>query len=103
MRKLTNFTGKAEKIQGHDNIEYCLWFDKDGEAYVQMINNENSGTYSSLLFSVSKYAALKDKNKKINIVEGIDPETKKLERCDDNNNGAFIKAILRSFLPSGEK
>jgi hypothetical protein len=88
MRKLTNFTGKAEKIQGHDNIEYCLWFDKDGEAYVQMINNENSGTYSSLLFSVSKYAALKDKNKKINIVEG---------------NGAFIKAILRSFLPSGEK
>ena len=98
MWKLPNFKGRAKKLRGSGYIEYCLWFDDNGNAYIQIVNNENSGTYPNLLFSVSKYAPSRDKNEGIEGIEGIDPKTRIPKSSNNENDSGFIKAILRDLL-----
>ena len=103
MKKIENTTSKANKLVGEGVIEYCLWVDNDGKLYVQFeenkINTPKAGTLSELLYPVSEYAHLRGLNDAIPAPQGWDINSKSFEIGEDNNNSAFLKAVLRHLLP----
>lgn len=98
MKKLEHIYS-AQKIRGNGLIKYHLWIDKTGELYVQILENEESGTFSKFLFSVSKYAGNHKNDKAIDNLEGYDIEENTFTTVKDNNNSGFLKAALRNILP----
>lgn len=98
LTKIDDATGKAPKLDGRGSIDYCLWNDENEELYVQFVDNDKSGTYSDLVFSVSEYGKQRDKVVKLGKLNGYDTKTGKLVTTEDNNNGAFLKAVLRQLL-----
>lgn len=99
-----NLEGSAPKIKGGGgDIHYRLWLDTEGKLYVQLEGNDDAGTFSNLLFSVSKYESIRDSEAKIGELMGYNIDTKKFETRQDNNNGAFLKAVLRHIFPKKEK
>lgn len=97
--KVEESEGLALKIKGYEDVEYCLWNDDQSELYIQSIDNLNTGTYSKLLFSVSKYKDKRFQHAALGKLNGYDVETDKLAIANDNNNGAFLKAVLRNLFP----
>ena len=102
-KKVDESERAAKKIEGHGDIEYCLWNDAQGEQYIQFIDNQNSGTCSNLLFSVSKYEDKRFQHAALGELKGYDVKTGKSALAEDNNNGAFLKAVLRNLLPKKEE
>lgn len=102
MKKIGTETFAASKVSETGNIEYCLWVDGVGSLYFQIIGNEASGTFSNYLFSVSKYQSERASTKELGSLDAYNIETKKHEIVKDNNNGAFLKAVLRNLLPQGD-
>lgn len=104
MKQLENFIGKAAKIKGNGPVEYELWFDENGTPHVRIVSNKivtnEPGTFSKLLFSVNEYAHLRNLNSDISPVHGYDLITKTIIQSKNNDDGAFLKAILRDLLPS---
>ena len=70
---------------------------------MQMIENEESGTFSNHLFSVSKYQSERRSTKALGSLEAFNIGNNTFEKVDDNNNGAFLKAVLIHLLPSGDQ
>ena len=101
MKKIESYTCFAPKLSGAGKIEYCLWVDMTGNLYTQIIGNEASGTFSKYLFSVSKYESERTSIKALGSLEAYNIESEKIEVVDDNNNGAFLKAVLVNLLPDG--
>jgi hypothetical protein len=100
MKKIGNCEFFAPKMSNTGSIKYCLWVDVEGALYVQMIENDASGTFSKFLFSVTKYQSERTRTKPIGSIEAYNIETHVTETVDDNNNGAFLKATLLHLLPN---
>lgn len=81
------------------NIEYLLWVDGNGELYVQFDKNNSSGTFSTLLFSVSKYASQRNSTASIGLPDGFDLSSNCQMTSKNNNDGGFLKTVLRNLLP----
>lgn len=103
MKKIEDFIGKAPKQRGDGHILYELWVDDHGEFFVKLKDNEieteRPGTFSSVYFSVKKYADKRNTEEDIGHPTGIDEASGKEVTPSDNNNGAFLKAVLRDLLP----
>jgi len=99
MKELSGFTREIATLTGLGKIKYSLWLDNDGKLHVKITDNLNSGTYSDILFSVLKYASLRKSDEKLGHLEGFDLCSNKIIIRKDNNNGAFLKAILCDLLP----
>jgi len=102
MKKIGTETHNAPKLSGTGDIKYLLWIDAVGGVYIQIVGNDASGTFSKYLFSVSKYQSERANTKALGNLEAYNIERKEAEIVEDNNNGAFLKAILRSLLPEGD-
>lgn len=102
MKKIGTETFSASKLSETGNIKYHLWLDSVGSLYFQIIGNEASGTFSNYLFSVSEYQSERESTKALGKLNAYNIETKKHEIVKDNNNGAFLKAVLRNLLPEGD-
>jgi hypothetical protein len=102
MKKIGTETFAASKLSETGSVEYCLWVDSVGSLYFQIIGNEASGTFSNYLFSVSKYQSERASTKALGNLDAYNIELKKHEIVKDNNNGAFLKAVLRNLLPEGD-
>jgi hypothetical protein len=99
MKQIGNSEFSAPKISKTGNIKYCLWVDVEGALYVQMIENDASGTFSKYFFSVSKYKSERLRTRPLGGIEVYNIETCVTETVNDNNNGAFLRAILLHLLP----
>jgi hypothetical protein len=98
MKKIEPYSCTIPKTKKTDSVEYCLWVDKLGELYVQIIGNEASGTFSKCAFSVSKYASKIESGKALGKIEGYNLESEENEICKNNNNSAFVKVALQNLL-----
>ena len=97
MNKINTTKLLAKKLSGQDEIEYCLWVGDGGELYVQFKTNEG-GTFSNILFSVMKYASLRNDAGKIIDIEGVDLKSGETVQSCNNNDSAFLKAVLRNLI-----
>jgi hypothetical protein len=102
MKKIDGFTGKATKKSGDGHILYELWVNDHGDFFVKMVDNhvqiDRPGTHSEIFYSVKDYACKRDSRDNIGHPTGID-EAGKTVTPSDNNNGAFLKAVLCDLLP----
>ncbi|MCF5907840.1 hypothetical protein K3H35_03290 [Aeromonas veronii] len=92
MKQIPSFKAIAE------NIEYLLWVDGNGELYVQFDKNTSSGTFSKLLFSVSKYASQCNSSASIGFPDGFDLSNQSFTTSKNNNDGGFLKTVLCHLL-----
>ena len=99
MKKITFFTSVTSKISLNGDLQYSLWVDKNGSLYIQLEKNEDSGTFSNLLFSVSEYGSKRKIQHALGDLRGYDIESQSFVVRKDNNNSAFLKAALRDLLP----
>jgi hypothetical protein len=91
MKQVEGFERKALKVSEVGYFTYHLWVDGVGKFYVRIIDNDQGGKFSDLLYSVEGYADIR------NSVDSIKPEGYKLpnmkEKASGNNNdGGFLKA-----------
>lgn len=99
MKQIQSAVGEAPKLEGYGNLKYRLWVNGEGNLYVQIEDNIAAGTFTELLFSVSKYASVRNNTASIGKPDGYDL-VKNMERISENtNDGAFLKAVLRHLLP----
>jgi hypothetical protein len=103
MKKLTGFHGQTDKVRGQGFIVYCLWVDENGELYIQFQKNDvatpTPGSFTGLLYSVSKYAGSRNRIEAIPDLEGYDLNTKTFKPAEGRNNPGFLKAVLCDLLP----
>ena len=98
MKQVQLLQDEAEKIEGHGKVKYRLWVDDRGSFYVQLQDNDLTGTFSDLLFAVAEYAPICHQTKSIGQPEGYD-STGIIRRASANSNdGAFLKAVLRHLI-----
>jgi hypothetical protein len=102
MKQIGSYVGAAKKIKGQGSIEYKLWVDCSGNLYVQIVSNDLNGTFTSHGIPVSKYASLRNSERSIGQIEVFDLQSGAHTEVRDNNNGAFLKAVLRALLPDEE-
>lgn len=99
MKKIEGFEATAPKSK-NGNLEYCLWTDDNGALFFQITKNnietKKPGTHSNLLFRISDYL---NRNQEMKII-GFNLQTKINEVSHDNNDEAFIKAIVNHLLPN---
>src|SRR5262245_9910236 len=98
MKRIEGFTGRAKKLRGKGDIEYELGVDGCGEFFVRFTGNEQSGTLSQLWFSIKEYKNIRNSKGFVDDLIGINEQGGK-EKARDNNNGAFLKAVLCDLLP----
>lgn len=98
MKKIEGYIGAAPKVSGHGQIHYVLWVDAQGHLFIQLIANDESGTFSNLAFSVSEYQSQRHVAGGGNRIEGVNVNTGDVGVAEDNNNAAFLKAALRHLL-----
>jgi hypothetical protein len=89
----------AKKLSGGRTIKYHLWIDEAANLYVQLKKNDAQGTFSSLLFSVTEYAPIRHGNSDIGHLTGFDASSGTRKNSSNNNDGAFLKAVLLDLLP----
>ena len=99
MKPIPTTVLEAQKLEGTGKIEYRLWVSRDGELYVQFEDNAAAGTFGHLLFSVSKYAGVRESTDSIGQPTGYDLEKRKERVSANRNDGAFLKAVLCHLLP----
>ena len=102
MKKIENFFAVAPKIKS-GALEYCLWTSDEGALYVQISRNltdtDSPGKHSKLLFLVSRYLSNRNTDNDSEEMRGVNPITFSEEVSKDNNDVAFIKAILKHLFP----
>lgn len=101
MRQVHITNNKAPKIGKGGTLEYQLWVDDVGSFYVQLKGNTQSGTLSPLLFSVSEYARHRNNSESIGKPVGIELDAGQKRQSGNNDDGAFLKAVLRHLLGGG--
>lgn len=99
MKQVESFVAEAQKLSGTGKVKYGLWVDSSGNLYVQLLENEGSGTFSKYLFSASKYASLRDGIKPIDQLNGYDLSDKSWKDSGNNDDIGFLEAVLRHLLP----
>ncbi len=99
MKQVQSAIEEAPKIEGSGKLKYRLWVDCEGNLYVQIEDNAAAGTFSELLFSVSKYASVRNKPGSIGQPVGYDLGKNEERASANTNDGAFLKAVLRHLLP----
>jgi hypothetical protein len=90
----------APKLGGSGTLTYQLWVDGSGSLYLQITKNSESGTFSPWRFPVAKYASGRNSTGSLGQLFGLDAEGKDQEG-KDNNDDAFLKAVLRHLLDGG--
>lgn len=100
--EIEDYIGAATKLEGNGKIMYKLLINEKHELHIQFVENEEDGTFSDIVFSVAMYAPERHSRHVLKELEGYDPSTGKLVRRRDNNNGGFLKAVLK-HLCSGEQ
>lgn len=102
MKKINGFTGRASKKSCDGFIVYELWVDVQGNLFVKFIDNDvhtdRPGTHSDIFYSVMDYADKRNSKGSIGNPIGIDGTGAEVTPSD-NNNGAFLKAVLCDLLP----
>jgi hypothetical protein len=98
MKKIESYSCIVPKENKTDSVKYCLWVDKSGELYVQIVENEVSGTFSKCAFSVSKYASKIINDQHLGDIEGCNIKSGESEICKNNNNSAFLKVAFKNLL-----
>ena len=99
MKKIKTVISEAKKLEGQGNIKYQLWLDACGVLYVQFIGNDGPGTFSDLLFSASEYASTRNSKASIGFPNGYDLINNCQKTSENENDGAFLKAVLCHLLP----
>lgn len=99
MKQIESFVAEAQNLSGTGKIKYGLWIDSSGNLYVQILENEGSGKFSKYLFSVSKYASLRNGIKPIDQLNGYDLSDKSWKDSGNNNDVGFLEAVLRHLMP----
>jgi hypothetical protein len=100
MRQICITNNIAPKLKGSGALEYQLWVDASGSLYVKFKENSDAGTFSHLGFSVAEYVALRNDTKSIEQPIGFDLEGARRPSMN-NNDGAFLKAVLCHLLDEG--
>lgn len=104
MKKIEGFIGRAPKLHGSGHILYELLVDEHGELFVKFKVNEietkSPGSFSAVCFPVRKYADKRNTEENIGHPTGIDETSGEEVTPSGNNNGAFLKAVLRHLLSS---
>lgn len=99
MKQIQSAIEEAPKIEGGGKLKYRLWVNGEGNLYVQIEDNAAAGTFSELLFSVSTYASLRNRNESIGQPSGYDIASGQQRVSANTNDSAFLKAVLRHLLP----
>jgi hypothetical protein len=94
----TTESRKARKLAGEGWLHYEVLVDQNGKRYVQIVGNDEDGSFSRLLFSVDSYGPLRTQPATLKELQGLDPHTGKMEPVSDNNVGGFLKAVLKNLL-----
>ena len=94
MKIIQHFNAEARKLTRDEKIKYSLWVDDGGSLFVQFDGNEKAGSFSKLLFSVSKYASIRNTTYSIGFPEGYDLQDKKVKNSKNENDRSFLKAVL---------
>ncbi|MEI7590527.1 MAG: hypothetical protein WCJ49_04380 [Deltaproteobacteria bacterium] len=99
MKQIQSAVAEAQKIEGSGKLKYRIWVDGEGDLYVQIEDNAAAGTFSEMLFSVSKYATVRKNTASIGQPVGYDLTNREQRVSANKNDGAFLKAVLRHLLP----
>lgn len=99
MKQIQSVISEAPKLEGQGNVKYQLWLNDCGVLYVQIIGNDGSGTFSDLLFSASQYASVRNSKASIGFPNGYDLINNCPKTSENENDGAFLKAVLCHLLP----
>lgn len=99
MRQIHITNNEAPKLGGTGTLRYQLWVDDVGSFYVQVTENSDKGSFSALLFSVAEYAPVR--NKSIDKPCGLDLARGAERKSGNNDDGGFLKAVLRHLLDGG--
>ena len=97
--ELKSFKAKAPKVGGIGYVEYCLWVDSKGRLYVEILENEERGTFTDLVYPVAKYAEFSNSPYAIKISDAFSVKNMKETKSVNNNDAGFLKAILLHLLP----
>jgi hypothetical protein len=101
MRLIHITNNEVPKIGGAGTLEYQLWVDDGGSLYVQITKNSDGGTLSPWCFPVARYASERNSTKSIDKPVGYDLVSDTERAGKNNNDGAFLKAVLCHLLDGG--
>lgn len=86
-------------LKGNAELKLQLWINKNGQLFVQITENSNTGTFSNLLFPVSDnmLSSITDQaaSKKLS---GYNLETGEFQLSQDNNVSGFLRAAFAHLL-----
>lgn len=89
----------VNSLKGNAKLKLQLWINKNGQLFVQIIENSSTGTFSNLLFPVSDdmLNSINDQaaSKKLS---GYNLMTGKLQLIQNNNDSGFLKAAFLHLL-----
>ena len=97
--ELKSFKAKAPKVGGIGYVEYCLWVDSKGRLYVEILENEERGTFTDLVYPVAKYAEFRNSENAIKLTDAFSVKNMKETRSINSNDAGFLKGVLRDLLP----
>jgi hypothetical protein len=101
MKQIHITNNEAPKLRGDGMLTYQLWVDDCGSLYVQVEANAAAGKFSALVYPVTKYAAQRNSNQSIGKPVGFDLEGGAERTSENNDDGGFLKAVLRHLLDGG--
>jgi hypothetical protein len=101
MRQIQITNNAAPKLRGNGALKYRLWADGSERLYVQVEKNAAAGTFSPLLYPVARYEHLRKSRRSIGKPVGFDFAIGAERSSDNNNDGAFVKAVLCHLLDGG--
>jgi len=99
MKQIQSAIAEAPKLEGSGKLKYLIWVDGEGNLYVQIEDNAAAGTFSEMLFPVSKYASVRKNTESIGQPVGYDLAKSEQRVSANTNDGAFLKAVLCHLLP----
>ena len=96
MKQIHITNNEAPKCGGSGTLKYQLWVNDSGNLYVEITGNSDGGSFSKLLFSAAQYAPARSKT--IDKPFGLDLASRKERKSANNDDGAFLKAVLLHLL-----
>jgi hypothetical protein len=96
-KRIESYRGNASKLSTGVPLPYCLWEDENRVLYYQVVGNRSRGTFSKYLFPVLEYKYRRNESAPLGQINGYDLEKEEFCSVDNNNNGAFLKAVLRDL------
>ena len=94
--------GEAKKVSVDEYLKYKLWVDENYELYVQIEDNDNTGSFTGRAFRVSDYVNKYRADAALKTTIGYDVKTGSSVKCTGNNDAGFLKAVLQHLLHKDE-